>query len=391
MPKIDRVEIRVTDYTSRLKRTTMHGDYDTGASGTLLGKPCLLRIFADGITGYAQVRPTTPGHSMPDTWKSVSGAFEEIIGPMLIGRDIFDINAIFAEFDMVLPYNPVVRTMLDFALHDAQGKATNQPVHNLLGGLSQELLPLEWSISMYDDPQQSINDALRGKQEFGINVACLKAGSPKGWRHDVMCFEKLRESCGPEMELGMYPNTAWSVPDTVLALEACRDARLDYIEQPIERRDHAGLANIRRSARGTKVMADEAVMSVQDAYDLAKAEACDVFCVKLYRMGGLKIAQKIAGIAEGANILINIGGLAVMSQLEAAAAAHFYASLPARRCMPAGEFIFGLGVSGEDPLVPEPDFKIENGHVRPPAGPGLGINIDEKALEKYTLYKEVIS
>jgi L-alanine-DL-glutamate epimerase-like enolase superfamily enzyme len=101
--------------------------------------------------------------------------------------------------------------------------------------------------------------------------------------------------------------------------------------------------------------------------------------------------QKIAGIAEGANILINIGGLAVMSQLEAAAAAHFYASLPARRCMPAGEFIFGLGVSGEDPLVPEPDFKIEDGHVRPPTGPGFGISIDEKALEKYSLYKEVIS
>jgi hypothetical protein len=32
MPKIERVEVRVTDYTSRLQRTTMHGDYDTGAS-----------------------------------------------------------------------------------------------------------------------------------------------------------------------------------------------------------------------------------------------------------------------------------------------------------------------------------------------------------------------
>jgi L-alanine-DL-glutamate epimerase-like enolase superfamily enzyme len=267
MPKIERVEVRVTDYTSRLQRTTMHGDYDTGASGTLLGKPCLLRIFAEGIVGYAQTRPTTPGHSMPDTWKSVTGAFEEIIGPMLIGRDIFDLNAIFAEFDMILPFNPVVRTLLDFALHDAQGKATNQPVYNLLGGLSQELLPLEWSISMYDDPQRSINDALRGRQEFGINVACLKAGSPKGWRHDVMCFEKLREACGPDMQLGMDPNTAWSVPETILALEATRDARLDYIEQPIERRDHTGMAHIRRSARGTMVMADEALMSVQDAHD----------------------------------------------------------------------------------------------------------------------------
>lgn len=391
MPKIERVEVRVTDYTSRLQRTTMHGDYDTGASGTLLGKPVMLRIFADGIVGYGQVRPTTPGHSMPDTWKSVTGAFEEIIGPMLIGRDIFDLNAIFAEFDMVLPFNPVVRTLLDFALHDAQGKACGQPLYNLLGGLSQEKLPLEWSISMYDDPAKSVADALRAKDEFGMNVACLKAGSPKGWRHDVASFEALRQAVGPGMHLGMDPNTAWSVPETVLALEASRDARLDYIEQPIERRDHKGLAHIRRNARGTLVMADEALMSVQDANDLALAEACDVFCFKLYRMGGINVARKIAGIADGANILINIGGLAVMSQLEAAAAAHFYASLPARRCMPAGEFVFGLGVSGDDPLVPETDFKIEDGHVRPPSGPGLGVTIDEKALEKYTLYKEAVS
>ncbi len=64
---IDRVEVRITDYNQRLQRTTMHGAYDTGPSGQLLGKPVLLRIFADGVIGYGHVRPTTPGHSMPDT------------------------------------------------------------------------------------------------------------------------------------------------------------------------------------------------------------------------------------------------------------------------------------------------------------------------------------
>lgn len=389
--KIDRIEIRVTDYTARLQRTTMHGAYDTGQSGQLLGKPVLLRIFADSVVGNAQIRPTTPGHSMPDTYKSVICAIQEIVGPMLIGRDIFDLESIFAEFDMLLPANTVVRALVDFALHDAQGKALGVPVYKLLGGLSQPRLPLEWSISMYDDPQRSIDDALRGKEEFGIMVACLKAGSPKGWRHDVDSFAKLREAVGDDMSLGMDPNTAWSVPETIQAMRAAADHRLDYIEQPVERRDLAGMAHIRRNAGGVMVMADEALMSVQDAYALARAEACDVFCFKLYRFGGLTVARKIAGIAEGANILVNIGGLAVMSQLEAAAAAHFYASLPARRCMPAGEFIFGLGVAGPDPLVAETDFVIEDGHVRPPSGPGMGVTIDEAALEKWTLLQETVT
>ena len=52
--------------------------------------------------------------------------------------------------------------------------------------------------------------------------------------------------------------------------------------------------------------------------------------------------------------------------------------------MPAGEFIFGLGVIGPDPLVPETDFMVKDGHVTPPSGPGLGIAVDERALDALT-------
>jgi L-alanine-DL-glutamate epimerase-like enolase superfamily enzyme len=81
----------------------------------------------------------------------------------------------------------------------------------------------------------------------------------------------------------------------------------------------------------------------------------------------------------------------VLSQLEAAAGAHFYASRPAEHVMPAGEFIFGLGVIGADPLVPETNFVVKDGHVAPPSGPGLGITIDEGALDALTLLKEVVA
>ncbi|MEL0106637.1 MAG: enolase C-terminal domain-like protein [Rhodospirillaceae bacterium] len=389
---IDRVEVRITDYNQRLQRTTMHGAYDTGPSGQLLGKPVLLRIFADGVIGYGHVRPTTPGHSMPDTYGSVVCAVKDIIGPMLIGRDIFDIESIFHEFDMLLPGNTNVRALVDYALHDAQGKALGVPVYKLLGGLSQKKLPLEWSISMAKNPQKIVDDAMRAKHEFGMNVMCIKAGGPQGWQFDIDNLRRVRDAVGEGCKLGLDPNTGWTVHDSIQALNAAKDGpRLDYLEQPIERRDFKGMAHIRRQAGGVPVMADEALMSIQDADMLARMEACDVMCFKLYRFGGLSVAKKIAAIAEGANILVNIGGLAVLSQLEAAAAAHFYASLPAHRCMPAGEFIFGLGVIGDDPLVGESDFKIVDGHVEPPDGPGFGVKIDENRLEKFTLLQETVT
>ena len=74
----------------------------------------------------------------------------------------------------------------------------------------------------------------------------------------------------------------------------------------------------------------------------------------------------------------------------AAAGAHFYASRPAAHVMPAGEFIFGLGVIGPDPLVPQADFVIKDGHVAPPSGPGLGITVDERALDALTLLTETV-
>jgi muconate cycloisomerase len=107
-------------------------------------------------------------------------------------------------------------------------------------------------------------------------------------------------------------------------------------------------------------------------------------------MGGITNAKKIAAIGESANIRVNCGGLAVQSQLDAAAGAHFYAATPVARTMGAAEFVFGLNATAKDPLCPESDFKVKDGHVDVPRGPGLGVTIDEALLRKNTLLQESV-
>lgn len=387
---IDRIEVRVTDFPIRLQRETSSGAYDTGPSGTPLGKPVLVKIHADGVVGYGQIRPISPGHFMPDTVHSMVGAITDVYGPRLIGRDLLDMENVLTMFDQALPANANARAAIDHALHDAIGKALNLPVCKLLGGLCQERIPLEWSISMADDPRRMVDDALRAISEYGIRVHCLKAGGRGGWRRDVENFIAVRKAVGDDVVLGMDPNEGWTVSEAIRAIHTLAPYRLDYLEQPVRRQNIAGMAAIRREMSGVPLMADEGVMTLADAYALAKAEAVDVFCIKLYKMGGLRQAKKIAAVAEASGIQLNIGGLAVLSQLEAAAGAHFYASTPERQVMPAAEFIFGLGVLGSDPLVPETDFVIQNGYVTPPLRPGLGIVVDEKALERNTLKREIV-
>lgn len=387
---IDRIEIHVTALSTRLKRIFSSGTYDTGPDDSITSKPVLVKIYADGVVGTGQIRPISPGHFVADTTQSIVAAIKEIYGPALLGRSIFDIEGINEMFDNRLAGNPAARAVLDIAVRDAQGKALNKPVHELIGGCCQPRIPLEWSVSMAEDVQVMIAEARRAVEEYGIRVLCLKMADRRGWKQDVSNFAAVRKALGNDLMIGIDPNCGWTLGDSLLAIEAIKPMGLGYIEQPIARRDLHGMAEIRRAAGGIPVMADEGLFTIQDAMALAEARAVDVFCIKLYKVGGLTPAKKIAAIAEASNIQLNCGGLSVQSQLEAAAGAHFYASTPASRMMGAAEFVFGLNTNAKDPLCPESDFKVENGYVNVPTGPGLGITIDEKLLKANTLLQEKI-
>lgn len=387
---IDRIEIFVTALSARVQRIFSSGAYDTGPAERPLGKPVLVKIYADGVIGYGQIRPISPGHFVADTTHSVVAAIREVYGPALIGKSIFDIAAINEMFDLRLAGNPAARAVLDVALHDAMGKALNTPVHNLIGGCCQPRIPLEWSVSMAEDVGTMIAEAKHAVDGLGIRVLCLKMADRRGIRQDIDNFEAVRRAVGDDIMIGIDPNTGWTLADALTAIAELKKFGLGYIEQPIARRDLKGLAEIRRAAGGVPVMADEALFTIQDAYALAEARAVDAYCIKLYKLGGITPAKKIGAIGEASNIQLNVGGLAVQSQLDAAAGAHFYASTPASRMMGAAEFVFGLNATVKDPLCPESDFAVRDGYVDVPRGPGLGVTIDEAALKKNTLLSETV-
>src|ERR1700674_5681286 len=103
--RIERIEIRVTDLTTRLQRQRSTGPYDPGAPGALLGKPVLVKIYAEGVVGYGQIRPLAPHHSMPDTNATMISMIREVCGPPLIGKRIFDVESIHTLFDSLTPAN----------------------------------------------------------------------------------------------------------------------------------------------------------------------------------------------------------------------------------------------------------------------------------------------
>ena len=213
---IDRIEIFVTELPFRVQRIFSSGSYDTGPREQLLGKPVLIRIHADGVVGYGQIRPISPGHFVADTSLSMVSSIKEVFAPVLLGRSIFDIESINHALDSRLNGNPAARAAINIALHDAMGKALNTPVYNLLGGLCQPTIPLEWSVSMANDIGTMIAESTRAVDEFGIKVLCIKAADRRGWKQDVENFAAIRKAVGDDIVMGVDPNTGWTVGDLSL-------------------------------------------------------------------------------------------------------------------------------------------------------------------------------
>src|SRR5262252_6378187 len=97
--RIERIEIFVTDLTTRLQRQRSTGAYDTGAPGALLGKPVLAKVYAEGVIGYGHIRPLAPHHSMADTYASMIATLRDVCGGNLIGQRIFDVEGIHGLID----------------------------------------------------------------------------------------------------------------------------------------------------------------------------------------------------------------------------------------------------------------------------------------------------
>src|SRR4029077_4140895 len=111
--RIERIEIFVTDLTTRLQRQRSTGAYDTGAPGALIGKPVLVKVFAEEVVGCGQIRPLAPHHSMADTYASMIAMIRDVCGRKLIGQSVFGIEGIHALFDRLAPANYMARAVLD--------------------------------------------------------------------------------------------------------------------------------------------------------------------------------------------------------------------------------------------------------------------------------------
>lgn len=348
------------------------------ASSALAMSPCdLVRVETDeGIVGLGEACPAY--EFTGDTLWTVQDVIGEYLGPAVIGKDPFDIEAIVHhwEHELWTVGNQAARAALEMALWDIQGKALGRPVCELIGGRAHDGLTEEvtWG---WDTPEALAEKTTRMRAESVTRFKVKVGDLPE---RDEQRVAAVRGAAGPDAHITVDANQGWiDAPTAVRAVRLLEPHGIEFVEQPV-RMDDLEAARAVRDRVDTPIALDESVRGPREALACVKAGACDIFVVKLMKTGGILNALKVSAIGEAAGIPVVMGnmgesslGLAAHLQVSVALAnvIHWDADLPHR---PGGLACdIGSGLRGE----------VRDGvsTMLVPEGAGLGIELDESVVE----------
>jgi L-alanine-DL-glutamate epimerase-like enolase superfamily enzyme len=232
-----------------------------------------------------------------ETADTMKIAVEKELGPAIIGKSIYSLREIHRVMNRVLGLASGAKSAIDMALWDALGKAMGVPAYKLLGGGPKKSVRVAYVVG--DETPERMAAEAKEKVNLGFDTIKIKIGSNPS--KDIEAVGKIREAVGPKVRLRVDANQGYTVKTALQVIQEISPFSIDYIEQPVPGWDIDGMAHIRKSSY-LPIMADESVHSPEDALQLIKREAVDLFGIKLIKCGGLYPAMKIAHLAESAGL-----------------------------------------------------------------------------------------
>ena len=329
----------------------------------------------DGVVGAGEgVAPGGPwwGGESVETMQVV---VDRYLAPLAVGADLTRLPALRERMDRMVAANPFAKCALETAMWDAWARTLELPLHALLGGRCRDSLPVTWAIGAAD-PDIVVEEALAKVESDGHGSIKLKMGALEP-AADVARVEKIAASLAQVTSVRVDLNGAWDELTATRLLPRLEQAGIDLVEQPTPAWDVDALTRLCALLR-IPVMADESLGSDHDALILAARRAADVFSLKIGKSGGYLVTRRIAAVAQAAGIPCH-GGTGIESSLGALAGAHLMCALPA---VTYGSELFGPLLM-TDGLLTEP-LDYRDGALHLPDGPGLGVDLDEDRVARYT-------
>jgi len=301
----------------------------------------------DGLAGHGEAAPLEAYDGVPAA--AVAAALRAY-GDVL--RDAGDapggelLEACRAVADL-----PQALAAVDLALWDRAGRREGLSVAGLIADEWSDTVAVNATIGA-TDRAGAAEAALRARRS---GYGCIKVKVGAG--DDAGRVAAVRAAAGPQMELRLDANGAWTVDEAVRAIEALAPAGLELVEEPVH-----GVAAMRavRERVAVRVAMDETAAQA----GALTASVADAVCLKISRCGGISalLAQAALVRATGAEVYV---ASSFDGPLGIAAGLHCAAAL---RCQAACGLATLELFEGMDDVLP-----VRRGAMAVPTGPGLGV------------------
>lgn len=338
-----------------------------------------VKIETDGgLVGWGETAPIG----------GVRGAIDDALGPLLIGRNPLEYRAITRDLWGLNFYEPLAIGGLDTAINDLRGKALGLSVGELFGGKLRDRVPAYASAMSYlegEEPEQQFPEEAARMVEKGFKAMKMRLGRYSVER-EAKVAEAVRNTVGPDIKLFCDANAAYTVAAALEMGEVLADLKFGFYEEPLPQSpDYVGYAELRERLP-LPLAGGEALGNRGQAKSMLDRRSVDIIQPDLSLCGGMPEMLFIGEMAalHGVQMIPHCWGGAVLL----AATTHLLSLLPdPHGGFPTDTPLLELDQT-ENPwregIVSGP-LEFKDGMVTVPTGPGLGIEVDEAAIQKYAI------
>ncbi|HTL55022.1 MAG TPA: mandelate racemase/muconate lactonizing enzyme family protein [Candidatus Limnocylindrales bacterium] len=381
--------MKITDVQAIVLESPYENQPPAGSEEAHGVKHCLLlKVSTDeGLTGWSDVE-TAPhvGAAVVAAPASGAGVFEGLKS-LVIGEDPFEVERLWDKvYRGTIYYGRrgvalQVLSGFDIACHDLIGKAIGRPLYKVLGGAYRQRVRAYASTLFRKTP-----DDMKRACEFYLErgFTAIKFGwGPFGQdrQRDLALVAAARKAIGPEVDLLIDPG--WMVNrsayEAIELIRALEPYRIFWLEDFLHPECYDGYARVKAAGLNTRLAAGEQEATAWGFHDLITRGRVDVVQPDLSRCGGLSQARKIIWEAQRAGV--DVCPHAWLTDLLSAASLHVNA------CLERSLFL-EYNVC-DNPMLREvirnPIQMDSEGMVPVPQGPGLGVDINEQAVERFRI------
>lgn len=345
----------------------------------------IVKVETDaGLTGYSDLE-TQPHVARAIVNAPSEGSVTGFLGlrSVLLGEDPFEVERLWHKMYMASVYygrrGAAIQVIsgIDIALWDIIGKSTGQPIYKLLGGGYRDKVRA-YASTLFRPTPEAMAEACRGYLDHGFSAVKF------GWgvfgqdpEQDVQLVAAARHALGERVDLmvdaGWYVHrTAKEAIQMVRRIEPFRPF---FVEEPLSPEDYDGYAQL-SGAVDTLIACGEQEATEWGFRTLIERGQVDIVQPDLSRCGGFTTARKIVHMAQLHNRLCIPHSW--LSDLLTAASLHLNAFMQRSVFQ---EFNVTSGPLSRE-LCKNP-IQLEDGLLCVPQGPGLGVEVDEAAIDKY--------